>query len=319
MLETHESVKEQPVAGADHPAERIEREFTVKERNQWQMATRRFFKHRAAAVSLVVFFLLLVFAFVLPHFWKYNYSEFVDLCRHSDGLLGPCAPSANHPFGTDSKHDALAVVMRGTGQSLKVAFIIASVGTGAGAIWGVVSGFFGGIVDSALMRLADLVLTIPALALAAALAHRGGGTLVQIGLILAAVSAPYVARVVRGVVLSLREREFIEASRALGASNTRIMVRHLLPNTIPVLIVNATLLVAAGILLETALSYVGFGVQAPDTSLGLQITSAQQEYDTAPWLFYFPGLFIILIALTVNFIGDGLRDALDPRQTRERR
>jgi ABC-type dipeptide/oligopeptide/nickel transport system permease subunit len=320
MLEIHESsVDEQPVVGPDKPGERVEREFTVKERNQWQLAMRRFVKHRAATISLFVFLLLMIFAFVLPHFWKYNYTEFVHLCRHADGLLGPCSPSGNHPFGTDSKHDELAVVMRGTGQSLKVAFIIAFGGTGAGAIWGIVAGFFGGIVDSALMRLADLVLTIPALALAAALAHRGGGTLVQIGLVLAAVSAPYVARVIRGVVLSLREREFIEAARALGASNTRIMVRHLLPNTIPVLIVNATLLVAAGILLETALSYVGFGVHSPDTSLGLLITTAQGAFDTSPWLFYFPGLFIILIALTVNFIGDGLRDALDPRQTRERR
>jgi peptide/nickel transport system permease protein len=209
--------------------------------------------------------------------------------------------------------------MRGTQQSLKVSFMIALIGTGVGAIWGVVAGYLGGAVDSALMRLADLVLTIPALALAAALARRGGGKLWIIGVILALVSAPYVARVVRGVVLSLREREFIEASRALGASNVRIMARHLLPNTIPVLIVNATLLVAAGILLETALSYVGFGIQSPDTSLGVLITQAQGAVDTRPWLFYFPGVFIILIALTVNFIGDGLRDALDPRQTRERR
>jgi peptide/nickel transport system permease protein len=315
MLEIHESsVEDKPVAGQEKPAERVEREFTVKERNQWQMAARRFLKHRAATVSLVVFILLVLFAFVLPHFWKYKYN---GLFIPANEINQP--PSLKHPFGTDSTHDQLAVVMRGTGQSLKVAFIIALVGTGAGAIWGVVAGFLGGIVDSALMRLADLVLTIPALALAAALAHRGGGSLVQIGLILAAVSAPYVARVVRGVVLSLREREFIEAARALGASNIRIMARHLLPNTIPVLIVNATLLVAAGILLETALSYVGFGVQPPDTSLGLLITTAQGAFSTRPWQFYFPGLFIILIALTVNFIGDGLRDALDPRQTRERR
>ncbi len=181
------------------------------------------------------------------------------------------------------------------------------------------AGFFGGVTDSLLMRLADLILTLPALALAGMLAHRGSGTLVLIGLVLAAVSAPYVARVVRGVVLSLREREFVEAARALGASNTRIMFRHLLPNTIPVLIVNATLLIAAGILLETALSFVGFGIQSPDTSLGILITREKGAVDTRPWLFYFPGLFIILIALTVNFIGDGLRDALDPRQTRERR
>jgi peptide/nickel transport system permease protein len=209
--------------------------------------------------------------------------------------------------------------MRGTQQSLKVSFIIAILGTGVGAVWGIVAGFFGGVVDSALMRLADLILTIPALALAAALARQGSGTLVLIGLVLAGVSAPYVSRVVRGVVLSLREREFVEAARALGASNTRIMFRHLLPNTLPVVIVNATLLIAAGILLETALSFVGFGIQPPDTSLGLLITNEKGAVDTRPWLFYFPGAFIILIALTVNFIGDGLRDALDPRQTRERR
>jgi ABC-type dipeptide/oligopeptide/nickel transport system permease subunit len=128
-----------------------------------------------------------------------------------------------------------------------------------------------------------------------------------------------VARVVRGVVLALREREFIEAAKALGASNTRIMFRHLLPNTTPVLIVNATLLIAQGILLETALSFVGFGIQSPDTSLGVLITNEKDAITTRPWVFYFPGVFIILIALTVNFIGDGLRDALDPRQTRERR
>jgi peptide/nickel transport system permease protein len=314
MLETHETLKDEPATGEERPGPRVEREFTVKERNQWQMAAKRFFRHRAAAVSLVVFVLLLLFAFVLPYFWKYKYNGlFIPVNDINKG------PSLSHPFGTDSTHDEMALVMRGTSQSLKVAFIIAFVGTGAGAIWGTVSGFLGGIVDSALMRFADLVLTIPALALAAALAHSGGGSLVQIGLVLAAVSAPYVARVVRGVVLSLREREFVEASRALGASNVRIMVRHLLPNTVPVLIVNATLLVAAGILLETALSYVGFGVQPPDTSLGLLITTAQGAFDTRPWQFYFPGLFIILIALTVNFIGDGLRDALDPRQTRERR
>jgi peptide/nickel transport system permease protein len=253
-----------------------------------------------------------LFAFVGPLLWKYSY------LHYTNDIDQP--PNPKHPFGTDETgFDEVALVMRGTQQSLKVSFMIAFLGTGAGAIWGIVAGYFGRWVDSGLMRLADLILTIPALALAAALARSGSGTLVLIGLVLAAVSAPYVARVVRGVVLSLREREFVEASRALGASNLRIMFRHLLPNTLAVLIVNATLLVAAGILLETALSFVGFGIQSPDTSLGLLITNEKGAVDTRPWLFYFPGLFIILIALTVNFIGDGLRDALDPRQTRERR
>jgi ABC-type dipeptide/oligopeptide/nickel transport system permease subunit len=310
MLEINE--KSTTATEQQAPGSRREREFTVKERSQWNQATRRFLKHRLATVSLVVFILLLLFAFVGPLLWKYSY------LHYTNDIDQP--PNPKHPFGTDETgFDEVALVMRGTQQSLKVSFMIAILGTGAGAIWGIVAGYFGRWADSGLMRLADLILTIPALALAAALARNGSGTLVLIGLVLAAVSAPYVARVVRGVVLSLREREFVEASRALGASNLRIMFRHLLPNTLPVLIVNATLLVAAGILLETALSFVGFGIQSPDTSLGLLITNEKGAVDTRPWLFYFPGLFIILIALTVNFIGDGLRDALDPRQTRERR
>ncbi len=313
MPELPGSVKEQPAAASGTAsAGRTEREFGIKERSQWQMSYKRFLRHRVAAASVVVFVLLVLFAFVGPHLWQYSYLKYTNDLNKS--------PSLKHPFGTDSTgYDGMSVIMRGTQQSLKVAFTIAFVGTAVGALWGVVSGFLSGVVDASLMRLADLMLTLPGLAVAAALAHNFGGSWWIIGLILAGTSAPYVARVVRGVVLSLREREFIEASRALGASNWRIMLRHLLPNTVPVLIVNATLLIAAGILAETALSFVGFGIRPPDTSLGVLITQAQGAVDTRPWLFYFPGLFIILIALTVNFIGDGLRDALDPRQTRERR
>jgi peptide/nickel transport system permease protein len=298
----------QPVAAPPQQ----EREFTVQERSQWQQATRRFLRHRVALGSLVVFILLLLFAFVGPHLWHYKYTTITP-----DNSQGP---SLKHPFGTDNLgYDQLAVVMRGTQQSLKIALTIAALAVIAGAVWGVVAGYFLGFVDSLLMRFADLILTVPPLALAAALAHNTTGQWWLIGLILGGLSTPYVARVVRGTVLSLREREFIEASRALGATNSRIMFRHLIPNSLPVIIVNATLLVAAGILAETALSFLGFGVRSPDTSLGLQITVAQGAVQTRPWLFYFPGLFIILIALTVNFIGDGLRDALDPRQTRQRR
>jgi ABC-type dipeptide/oligopeptide/nickel transport system permease subunit len=312
MPEARATLADKPQPAPSEPPTRVEREFTVKERSQWQMAFRRFLRHRVAAASVVIFVLLVLFAFVLPHFWQYSYLKYTN-----DFNKGP---SLKHPFGTDNLgFDQMAVVMRGTGQSLKVAFMIGIIGTGLGALWGTVSGYLSGFVDSVLMRLADLLLTIPGLVLAAALAHNFGGSWWIIGLVLAGTSTPYVARVVRGVVLSLREREFIEAARALGASNTRIMLRHLLPNTFPVLIVNATLLIATGILAETALSFVGFGIRPPDTSLGVLITTAQSAVETRPWLFYFPGLFIILIALSVNFIGDGLRDALDPRQTRERR
>lgn len=303
----NESISPQPGAPL------TEREFTVAERSQFQQALRRFLRHRVAVGSLVVFVLLLLFAFVLPILWKYKYNVYTN-----DNSQ---APSLKHPFGTDNLgYDGLAVVMRGTQQSLKIAICIALLAVIVGSLWGVVAGFFSGWADSLLMRFADLMLTIPSLVVAGAVAHNfGGGAWWSIAVILGALSTPYVARVVRGSVLALREREYIEAARALGATNSRIMFRHLLPNVFAIVIVNATLLVATGILGETALSFLGLGVKAPDTSLGLLITTAQGAVETRPWLFYFPGLFIILIALTVNFIGDGLRDALDPRQTRQRR
>jgi peptide/nickel transport system permease protein len=297
---------------APQPIAEVEREFTVVEKSQWRQAGRRFLRHRVAMVSLGVFILLILFAYVGPYLWKYKYDQITP-----DNNV---SPNGKHPFGTDNLgYDQLAVVMRGTNISLRVALSIAVLAVLVGAVWGVVAGYFLGWIDSTLMRLADLVLTVPALALAAALAHNTSGGWFVIALVIGGLAAPYVSRVVRGVVLSLREREFVEAARALGASNTRIMFRHLIPNCLAVIIVNATLLVAAGILSETALSYLGFGVRPPEASLGNLITVAQGAVDTRPWLFYFPGIFIILIALTVNFIGDGLRDAFDPRQTRQRR
>ncbi|HEX6497821.1 MAG TPA: ABC transporter permease [Micromonosporaceae bacterium] len=298
------------------PAQRtggqVEREFTVRDRSQWQQAFRRFLRHRLAFGSLVVFLLIVLVAFIGPHVWKYTYTSITPDNSQP--------PSLAHPFGTDSLgHDALAQVLRGLQQSVKVALSIALFATIVGTLWGGISGYYRGLIDSTLMRFADLILTIPGLALAAALANNVGGAWWMIALILGSLSAPYVARVVRGMVLSLREREFVEAARALGASDSRIILRHLVPNVLAVVIVNATLLVATGILAETGLSYLGFGVRAPDTSLGLLISDNQTAVTTRPWLFYFPGLFIILIALTINFVGDGLRDALDPRQTRQRR
>jgi len=283
----------------------------VKHRPQWRQAARRFRRHKLAVVSLMVFVLLVLLAFVGPALWKYRAGEITP-----DNSV---PPSLKHPFGTDNLgHDMLAEVLRGLQISLQVALCIALMATMAGTAWGAVSGYYTGVVDAALMRLADLILTIPPIALAAALAHGSSGSWLSIASIIGALAAPYVARVVRGVVLSLRERDFVEAARALGASDLRIILCHIVPNAVAVVIVNATLLVAGGILAETALSFVGFGVRPPDTSLGLLITVAQGAVSTRPWLFYFPGLFIILVALTVNFVGDGLRDALDPRQTGRR-
>ncbi|WP_033293801.1 ABC transporter permease [Amycolatopsis jejuensis] len=288
-----------------------EREFTVKERSQAQLVFRRFLQHRLAMISLVVFVLIILFAYVGGALWKYHPGDITD--------QNSAPPSGNHPFGTDAVgHDTLAQVMRGTQISLQISILVALFATIVGTVWGSVAGYYRGWIDTLLMRVSDLVLTLPLLAVAAVLGHQSGGTWWLIAVVIAGLYWAYVSRVARGVVLSLREKEFVEASKALGASDARIIFRHLVPNALGAIIVNLTILVSIAILLETALSFLGFGVQPPDTSLGLLVSSAQTAVDTRPWLFYFPGVFIILIALTINFIGDGLRDAFDPQQTKVR-
>lgn len=283
----------------------------VRERTQTQLVLRRFRRHRAAVTSLVAFVVVTLFAFAGPLLWHYSYADITD------DLSQP--PSANHPFGTDLiGHDTFAQVMRGTQQSIKIALAIAVIGTVFGTLWGAIAGLYRGKLDFLMMRLVDVVLTLPSIAVAAAVAAQGVGQSQwwAIAVVLGALTWPYVSRVVRGVVLSLREQEFIEAARALGAGNVRIILRHLLPNALGPIIVTATLTIATGILGEAALSFLGVGVQVPDTSLGLLVSINKDAVNTRPWLFYFPGLFIIVIALTINFIGDGLRDAFDPKASR---
>jgi peptide/nickel transport system permease protein len=168
------------------------------------------------------------------------------------------------------------------------------------------------------MRLTDLLLTIPLLTIAAVVANSLKSGSFVLALVLAMLIWTSLARLVRGEFLSLREKEYVEAARAMGASSSRIIFRHMLPNAIGTIIVSATLTIAVAILLEAALSFLGFGVKSPDTSLGLLISTYQTAFSTRPWLFWWPGLFIVVIALSVNFIGDGLRDAFDPKQTRVR-
>jgi peptide/nickel transport system permease protein len=270
--------------------------------------------HKLAVGSLVVFLVVVIISLVGGRFWKYGYADITDQ------FSSP--PSLAHPMGTDDiGHDSLAQVLRGAQKSVQVALMVAFLATAIGTVIGALAGYYRGWVDSALMRFTDLVLTIPSIAILAVLASTvasQAGNWFFIGLILALLQWTYIARVVRGTFLSLREKEFVEAARALGASDTRIMFRHLLPNATGSIIVNATVTVAIAILLETALSFLGLGIKPPDTSLGLLVSTGQQAATTRPWLFYFPGLVIIVIALTINFVGDGLRDAFDPTQTRVR-
>ena len=298
-----------PAAGPGAPAP--EREFTVAERSQWQLVLRRFLQHRLAVISLCVLVALVLLAYVGGALWRYDFGQITP--DNSE------PPSLAHPFGTDSVgKDQFAQVLRGTQISLQIAVLVALFSTLVGTIWGSIAGYFGGRTDTIMMRISDLILTLPLIAVAAMLAQNFGGSWWLISLVIAGLYWAYVSRVSRGVVLSLREKEFIEAAKALGASDARIIFRHLVPNALGSIIVNATILVAIAILLETSLSYLGFGVRPPDTSLGILVSEAQTALTTRPWLFYFPGLFIILIALTINFIGDGLRDALDPQQTKVR-
>ena len=290
-----------------------EREFTVEARSQFKMVVRRFLQHKLAVASLFILIFMILLSLVGGRVWKYSYDELTP--EFSSG------PSWDHPFGTDGPgHDGLARVLRGAQKSVQIALVVAAISTTFGALVGAVAGYFRGMIDNILMRLTDLLLVVPSIALFALLANKlagtgGGNSWLFLSLALAAISWTSIARVVRGVFLSLREKEFVEAARALGATHKRIIFRHLLPNAIGPIIVNATITVAVAILVETALSYLGLGVKPPDTSLGRLVADGQQAYDTRPWLFYFPGLFIILIALTINFIGDGLRDAFDVRGT----
>jgi ABC-type dipeptide/oligopeptide/nickel transport system permease subunit len=291
-----------------------EREFTVAARSQTQMIIRRFLAHKLAVGSLVVFLIVVVASLIGGRFWKYGYADITP------EFSSP--PSLQHPMGTDSiGHDSMAQILRGAQKSVQVALMVAFLSTTVGALIGALAGYYRGWIDSALMRFTDLVLTIPYIAILAVLAANvadKAGNWFFVGLVLSLLLWTSIARVVRGTFLSLREKEFVEAARALGASDRRIMFRHLLPNATGSIIVNATITVAVAILIETALSYLGLGIRSPDTSLGLLINEGQQAATTRPWLFYFPGIIIVIIALTINFIGDGLRDAFDPTQTRVR-
>jgi peptide/nickel transport system permease protein len=286
----------------------------TEERSQLRIVLRRFVRHRLAMASLVVLTLIAIFAFVGPQFWIWDHT--VNRAIPSD-----VGPSLTHPFGTTrAGHDYMGQMMRATQQSLKVGVVVAVMVSGFGTLFGALAGYYGGRVDSVIMRTVDVLIIVPLLAVVLVLASQVRGTQWwHVAVIIGAFGWLSTARVVRGLVLSIREQEFIEAARALGASDARIIGRHIVPNAFGVIIVDATLVIAIAILVEAALSFIGFGITIPDTSLGILIQNAQSAVFVNPRLFYIPGVFLIVICLTINFIGDGLRDALDPKQLIARR
>jgi len=336
-----------PVA---HTAE-LNAELSIEQRevvglSQGQIVRRRFFRHKGAMVSLAVLALiiLLVFSSVgivipwpewgadgfsfaqihLPGWWMWNWTEPTPIVDGGNPTIKGLFDWGVHPFGQDEVgRDIFAAVMRGTQQSLTVMFIYGILAAFFGVLVGGLAGYFRGWVDNALMRLTDLFLVIPTLVFAAVLGQLAGNNpfmksfgAVSLAILLGLVGWMSMARLVRGEFLSLREREFVDAARVAGASDMRIIFRHILPNALGVVIVATTLLMSAAIILEAALSFIGFGIQKPDVSLGQIVNEYQGAFATRPWLFWFPGIFIIAIALCINFIGDGLRDAFDPRQKR---
>jgi peptide/nickel transport system permease protein len=300
----------EPEADAPVPADR---EFTVAARAQWKTVTKRFLRHKPAVISLFILTSVTLWAFFFPIFWKWNFTE-----RDKEQLSK--GPGNGHPFGTDSLgKDVMALVMRGIQRSLEVALMTSVIAVVIGIVVGAIAGYFRGIVDAILMRFTDLVLTIPLLVIVAVVSVGvPGAPWYTIPVILGLVAWTGLARIVRGEFLSLREKEFVEAARAIGVSDRRIIFRHILPNLAGPIIVVATLAVAGAMLTETALSFLGLGIRPPEVSLGLLINSYQSAFNTRPWLFWFPAVSIVLICLCVNFIGDGLRDAFDPKQNRVR-
>lgn len=282
------------------------------ERTQVAMALERFREHRLAMAALLVVILLGLLSAFASIISPYDPNK-TNLFQIFE------SPSLTHPMGTDSLGRDLATrILFGGRVSLSVGVLAALLAILVGAVVGVAAGFYGGLVDGAAMRLVDVLLSVPRLFFLVLLAVLFGGSVLTIILVLGALSWMRTARIVRATVMSLKSSEFIEAARCIGAGDLRIMVRHLLPNTVAPIIVAATLGVAGAIIAESTLSFLGLGIQKPTSSWGNLLTDATTDMGKAPWTAIFPGLAIFLAVVSINFVGDGLRDALDPRHVSRR-
>ncbi len=292
------------MAVAVRPAARVR---PVEGQSYWRIALARLRRHRVAMVGGITVLVLVATAIAAPWIAPYPPTH-IDLANR----MSP--PSWRHPLGTDELgHDVLTRLLYAGRVSLTVGFSAALASAVVGTIVGLISGFYGGWLDNVLMRFVDIMLSIPDLPILIILARYFGGSLLGIILVITVFGWMGTARLVRGEVLKLKGTDFVEAARALGASHARIMVRHLVPNTLAPVIVAATLAVGGAILTEAALSYLGFGVQPPTPSWGNMLQNAQDFIWRTPLLAFWPGLMIFLSVLCFNFFGDGLRDAFDPR------
>ncbi len=323
-------------SAGDVPVDVDEQSLEQKEvagRSQGQIVRRRFLRHKGAMVSLVVLLFILVLASTsigwgpIPGWWKFDYTSVLPeqadqsptMSIRPTWLGGDGIHLGDHPFGIDNERakDMFALTMRGVQQTTVVIFVLAVLAVAIGVLIGALAGYYGRFIDAVLMRFTDVIIVIPLLLIAAMASFSFGATGIwSVALVLGLFTWTGLARLVRAEFLALRERDFVDAARVAGASNRRIIFKHILPNTVGTIVVATTLLMGAGILTEAALAFLGFGIHSPDVSLGLLVSDYQGSFTSRPWLFIWPGVFIVVIVLCLQFVGDGLRDAFDPRQKR---
>ncbi len=280
----------------------------IKGRSLWDDARRRLLRNRAAVASMVVLALLVVAAIVGPHLTAYRYDEI----NKDDVWLGPLVHG--HLIGTDSLgRDLLARLLMGLRVSLAIGLVATFVSLVIGVIWGAVAGFVGGRLDEAMMRFVDVLYSLPFIFFVILLMVTFGSNIILIFVAIGAVEWLTMSRIVRGQTLTLKHKEFVEAARAAGVTQGGIIFRHIVPNLLGPVVVYVTLTIPAVILAESFLSFLGLGVQPPMASLGTLIANGAQDMELAPWLLIFPSLVMVVTLMSFNFIGDGLRDAIDPK------
>jgi peptide/nickel transport system permease protein len=273
------------------------------------LLVRRFFRNKTAVVGLVMFALLALFAAFGGHLSKWSYAE-IDRRQYLK------SPSSSHWFGTtQAGRDIFAMTVHGLQKSIIIGLVVAVVSTSLAAVVGSFAAYFGGFFERVSLWVIDLLLVLPSFLLIAIVmsGSRGNnGGLVLFIVLLAAFNWMLSARVVRSLTQSVKDRDYVLAAKYMGVGGPKIVFRHILPNISSLLIIDATLNVAGAVLAETGLSFFGFGIQSPDTSLGTLIAQGQAQATTFPWTFLAPSFFLVIMVVSVNFIGDGLRDALDP-------
>ena len=312
------SILEEAGQEAQQAAEGQESARNVMGRTQWQLTWLRLRNDKVSMIALGVVILMIVIAIAAPAFAALTHhavdAAYPDTGEDASG--NPVGPGvAGFPLGTDSTgRDLLVRIVYGARISLFVGVVTTFIAVVLGTAVGLIAGYFGGFIDTILARLTDAVLAFPYVLLALALATVFGPSLALIVGLITFFSWAGIARIVRGQTLSLKEKEYIEAARSLGAGPFRIMFFDILPNLLAPVLVVGTLYIPAAVIFESTLSFLGLGIQPPHVDLGSLIASGEGDATTLPWLFYFPAAFLVLAILAVNFIGDGLRDALDPTQ-----